>query len=171
MTQGYLALVLHAHLPYVRHPEHDEFLEEHWLFEAITETYIPLIQVFEQLLADRVPFKVSMAVSPSLANMLADSLLMQRYERRLNLSIELAAREIERTAWQPGFQRLAHYYHGLAGDLRRPAPAGLARRVAPDRRQRRARAHDLRRDPRLLAAHEWQPAGHAGSDPARPERA
>jgi len=113
MTQGYLALILHAHLPYVRHPEHDEFLEEHWLFEAITETYIPLIQVFEQLIADRVPFKISMAVSPSLANMLADPLLMQRYERRLQQLIELAAREIERTAWEPEFNRLAHYYHGL----------------------------------------------------------
>ena len=35
--QGYLSLVLHAHLPFVRHPEHDKFLEESWLFEAITE--------------------------------------------------------------------------------------------------------------------------------------
>src|SRR5262245_46083955 len=113
MTRGYLALILHAHLPYVRHPEHDEFLEEHWLYEAITETYIPLIQVFEQLLADRVPFKISLAVSPSLANMLGDPLLMERYERRLEQSIELAAREIERTAFEPEFQRLAHYYHGL----------------------------------------------------------
>ena len=42
---GYLALVLHAHLPFVRHPEHEKFLEENWLFEAITETYPPLIQV------------------------------------------------------------------------------------------------------------------------------
>jgi 1,4-alpha-glucan branching enzyme len=25
---GYFALVLHAHLPYVRHPEYQEFLEE-----------------------------------------------------------------------------------------------------------------------------------------------
>ena len=39
MSSGYLALVLHAHLPFVRHPEHEEFLEEDWLFEAITETY------------------------------------------------------------------------------------------------------------------------------------
>ena len=38
---GYLALVLHAHLPYVRHPEHPQFLEEDWLYEAITETYLP----------------------------------------------------------------------------------------------------------------------------------
>src|SRR5436189_255496 len=45
MTQGYLALVLHAHLPFVRHPEHEKFLEENWLFEAITESYVPLIQI------------------------------------------------------------------------------------------------------------------------------
>ena len=35
--KGYLALVLHAHLPFVRHPEYNEFLEEDWLYEAITE--------------------------------------------------------------------------------------------------------------------------------------
>ena len=42
MRKGYLALVLHAHLPFVRHPEYPEFLEEDWLFEAISETYVPL---------------------------------------------------------------------------------------------------------------------------------
>jgi len=41
MTIGYVALVLHAHLPFVRHPESDYVLEEEWLYEAITETYIP----------------------------------------------------------------------------------------------------------------------------------
>ena len=46
---GYLSFVLHAHLPYVRHPEHKEFLEEDWLYEAITETYIPLLEMFENL--------------------------------------------------------------------------------------------------------------------------
>ena len=46
MSHGYLAMVLHAHLPFVRHPEFDEFLEEDWLYEAITETYIPLLEVF-----------------------------------------------------------------------------------------------------------------------------
>ena len=46
--QGYLSLVLHAHLPFVRHPEHEAFLEESWLFEAITEAYIPLLQVLER---------------------------------------------------------------------------------------------------------------------------
>ena len=52
MALGYLALVLHAHLPFVRHPERDHVLEEEWLYEAITETYIPLLQKFEQLKED-----------------------------------------------------------------------------------------------------------------------
>src|SRR5437763_1776474 len=52
MPKGYLLLVLHAHLPYVRHPEHDRFLEERWFFEAVTETYIPLVKFFDKLLAE-----------------------------------------------------------------------------------------------------------------------
>ena len=51
-TQGYLSLVLHAHLPYVRHPEHRDFLEEDWLFEAMTETYIPLLRMMHRLWDD-----------------------------------------------------------------------------------------------------------------------
>ena len=48
MPLGYLTLVLYADLPYVRHPEYDDFLEEDRLYEAITETYIPLLEVFER---------------------------------------------------------------------------------------------------------------------------
>ncbi len=63
MSSGYLALVLHAHLPFVRHPEHEEFLEEEWLFEAITETYLPLIAMMQRLVRDGVPFQLTMSVS------------------------------------------------------------------------------------------------------------
>ena len=52
MTRGYLSIVLHAHLPFVRHPEHDRFLEENWLFEAIVETYLPLVQIMDGWLRD-----------------------------------------------------------------------------------------------------------------------
>ena len=58
MEKGLLSIVLHAHLPFVRHPEHEYFLEEQWLYEAITETYIPLIHMMEGLEADSVPFRL-----------------------------------------------------------------------------------------------------------------
>ena len=79
--QGYLALVLHAHLPFVRHPEYDEFLEEDWFYEAITETYIPLVNMMDGLLNDNCDFRLTMSITPPLAAMLGDQLLQDRYVR------------------------------------------------------------------------------------------
>ena len=47
--KGYVSFVLHAHLPFVHHPENEDYLEEQWLFEAISETYIPLLTKFKLL--------------------------------------------------------------------------------------------------------------------------
>jgi 1,4-alpha-glucan branching enzyme len=101
MANGYLALVLHAHLPFVRHIEHPEFLEEEWLFEAITETYIPLIAMCDDLFSKGVNFKFTMSLTPPLLEMLSDSALQDRYEKRLIKLIELAHREVARTAARP----------------------------------------------------------------------
>ncbi len=108
--KGYLSLVLHAHLPFVRHPEHDEFLEEDWLFEAITETYLPLIHVFDKLTADKIPFKATLSLSPTLISMLQDPLLQNRYLRYLEKSLELAEKELVRTRHLPLFNDLATMY-------------------------------------------------------------
>ncbi|MFN4217475.1 MAG: DUF1957 domain-containing protein, partial [Brevinematales bacterium] len=63
MKQGYWMLVLHAHLPFVRHPEYQDVIEERWLYEAITETYIPLLWVFEQLADENIPFRITMSIT------------------------------------------------------------------------------------------------------------
>src|SRR3989338_1491605 len=97
MKKGSLLLVLHAHLPFVRHPEYESFLEEKWLFEAITETYIPLINVFDNLTNDKVDFRMALSLSPTLMCMLQDSFLVDRYLKYLDKLIELAEREAVRT--------------------------------------------------------------------------
>jgi 1,4-alpha-glucan branching enzyme len=111
MSSGYLALVLHAHLPFVRHPEHEEFLEEEWLFEAITETYLPLIAMMQRLVRDGVPFQLTMTITPTLCAMLQDQLLRDRYVRYLDRSIDLAAREMERNRNDEPLRRLSEFYH------------------------------------------------------------
>jgi 1,4-alpha-glucan branching enzyme len=140
MPQGNLCLVLHAHLPFVRHPEYDDFLEEDWLYEAITETYVPLLEVFDGLRRDGVGWRLTLSVSPTLAAMLSDPLLQYRYVRHLDNLIALAGREVERTRWHPEFQNLAllyqrrflrcrevfvrQYDHNLLAGFRRFADAG-----------------------------------------------
>ncbi|MFA7676580.1 MAG: DUF1957 domain-containing protein, partial [Candidatus Omnitrophota bacterium] len=111
MAKGYLCLVLHAHLPFVRHPEEEYFLEENWLYEAITETYIPLIEVFQRLINDGVDFRLTMSLTPTLVSMLKDPFLQNRYLRHLNKLIELAEKEIERTGHQAHFHGLALMYY------------------------------------------------------------
>src|SRR5512136_2260538 len=109
---GYVSLHLHAHLPFVRHPEHPEFLEEDWLYEAITETYLPLLRVFDRLAEDGVPFRISLTMSPPLVAMLRDDLLVGRYARRMDQLCELAEKEVRRTRNDPTFHGLAlHYQH------------------------------------------------------------
>jgi 1,4-alpha-glucan branching enzyme len=107
---GYLSLVLHAHLPFVRHPEHEKFLEENWLFEAITETYVPLLQMLERWRQDAMAAPVTLTLTPTLCSMLLDPLLQDRYRRHLNELIELAEKEIHRTHWEPGYHELALFY-------------------------------------------------------------
>lgn len=111
MLKGYLAIVLHAHLPFIRHPEFEDFLEEDWLFEAITETYIPLIKVLDGLARDKVDYKLTISLSPTLMSMLMDAHLQSKYIKHINKLIELSAKEIERTKWQGQFNNLARMYH------------------------------------------------------------
>jgi 1,4-alpha-glucan branching enzyme len=113
MAQGYLSLLLHAHLPFVRHPEGDHPLEEKWFFEALTETYISLLWIFERLLEDGVSFRITLNLSPTLISMFNDELLRQRYVQQLEMLLELAEREVERTRQQPYFHDTALMYRDL----------------------------------------------------------
>ncbi len=108
---GYFSLILHAHLPFVRHPEHPEFLEEDWLYEAITEVYLPLIFIFQSLHESGAAPRLAMNVSPPLCEMLSDSLLQARYTRHLENLLALARKEVERTARElPQFNSAARMY-------------------------------------------------------------
>ena len=91
-VKGYVNFVLHAHLPYIHHPECDTYLEEEWLFEAISETYIPLLLNFKKLEEEKVDFRITMTMTPPLLN------------------IELCEKEVKRTTYDSRLNRLSHYY-------------------------------------------------------------
>ncbi|HTH37494.1 MAG TPA: hypothetical protein VL572_05985, partial [Pyrinomonadaceae bacterium] len=97
MPVGYFSLILHAHLPFVRHPEYPTFLEEDWLYEAITEVYLPLIFIFQNLHEAGTAPRLAMNVSPPLCEMLADKLIEERYTAHLERLLELAEKEVART--------------------------------------------------------------------------
>jgi 1,4-alpha-glucan branching enzyme len=139
LNKGYLCLVLHAHLPYVRHGDRDDYLEERWVYEAMLESYAPLLMTFERLLRDGIDFRLTLSVSPTLLSMLADSLVRDRFRAHLGKCLKLALQETKRTADKPEERRLAlmylerfreiaaycgKYEHNLIVPLRRLQQAG-----------------------------------------------
>ena len=108
--KGYVSFVLHAHLPFVHHPESDNYLEEQWLFEAISETYIPLLINFQKLVEEKVDFRITMSMTPPLLWMLDNKLLQQKYINYLLDHIELAKKEVERTTYDSRLNELSKYY-------------------------------------------------------------
>lgn len=108
--RGYISLVLHAHLPYIRYPENKHHLEERWFYEAITETYIPLLKLFGDLINDRVNFRATLSLTPTLIEMFRDELLMDRYRQHLGSLIELSEKEVARNARKSSFVSLAKMY-------------------------------------------------------------
>jgi 1,4-alpha-glucan branching enzyme len=108
--KGYWMPVLHAHLPFVKHPEYDYFLEENWLFEAISESYIPLLVNMKKMADEGIEFKLTVSISPPLLEMFADEHLMGKYLKYLDKHIELSSKEIDRLQRDPKFRCLARFY-------------------------------------------------------------
>ena len=108
MADGDLALVLHAHLPYVRSGEAGS-LEEDWYFQALQECYLPLLEMLEAAAADPAQDpRLTMGVSPTLLSLLCDGELNSRFVPWLELRLELLRQAPE---------LLASAAHDLAGRL------------------------------------------------------
>lgn len=118
MKKGYVSIVLHSHMPFIRHPEINDSLEERWLFEAINECYIPLIQAYDGLLKDKIKFKLTMSITPTLMTMLQDDYLNKRYQEYLSKSIELTEKELIRTIDDKELNKLAQFYNERLNSLK-----------------------------------------------------
>ncbi len=112
MTLGGFTFVLHSHLPYARRAGRWPHGEE-WLHEAASETYIPLLNAFYDLREEGVPFRLTIGITPVLAEQLADSLVQEHFIEYLSDKIAAAAKDIERfnAAGDGHMKYLALFYH------------------------------------------------------------
>lgn len=117
-VKGFLTLVLHAHLPYIRHNDRDDYMEERWFYEAMTETYLPLIQMMNRLIKDKVAFRITFSMTPTLLSLLEDPLMQERYSAYLNKLIGLADKEQTRLKQNEKLLPLAQFYAKRFRELR-----------------------------------------------------
>jgi len=91
---GSFVLVLHAHLPYVL--SHGTWPHgSDWLNEAAVGTYIPLLNVLNRLKDEGLSPKVTIDISPVLAEMLANDEFKKGFKAYLELKKTAAKNDIE----------------------------------------------------------------------------
>lgn len=114
MKDNKLVFILNAHLPYVRHLEYPRFLEEDWLYEAVSESYLPILRMLERLDKEGVRTKLTLSISPTLCTMLNDKPLQKRCVEYMKRHLELGYKEVARTEnEQSEYNRMAHFYLDL----------------------------------------------------------
>jgi len=113
------ALVLHSHLPYVRGAGRWPHGEE-WVHEAILGTYLPLLVLLHDLRAEGVPYRLTIGLTPTLLEQLADPDIGARFIVYADDQI----RRAELDAWDFGVagasakQAVAEFYRGSYSRLK-----------------------------------------------------
>jgi 1,4-alpha-glucan branching enzyme len=76
---GAFTFVLHSHLPYARMAGRWPHGEE-WIHEAAADTYVPLLSALHDLMDEGVPYRLTLGVTPVLAEQLADPDVLRNFE-------------------------------------------------------------------------------------------
>jgi 1,4-alpha-glucan branching enzyme len=118
MTIGSFCLVLHGHMPYVLH--HGQWPHgEDWLYEAAAETYLPLLALLDECSYLNVKPRLTIGLTPVLAEQLAHEHFKQGFEAYLRNRIEQAETDrkyFEKNA-QPHLAWLAERWAKFYQDL------------------------------------------------------
>ncbi|MDR0472901.1 MAG: DUF1957 domain-containing protein [Treponema sp.] len=111
-----VSIVLNAHTPFLglikqsKNAAENTYLE-HCFFNAVSETYIPLLAMFDRLDRDRVPFRMGICLSPVLCRMLCDEALIKRYLEYTDKQIEFAFKELKNSREDEKLREPVKYFY------------------------------------------------------------
>lgn len=109
---GAFTFVLHSHLPYARQAGMWPHGEE-WVHEAIAETYVPLLDALNDLVEEGVDFRLTIGITPILAEQLSDPLIVEHFIHYAAERAAWAAKDVTRfqESGDTALRDLARFYH------------------------------------------------------------
>lgn len=122
MSIGSFVFMLHSHLPYYRKAGMWPFGEEN-LYECMAETYIPLLNAISELYDEGIKAKLTVGITPILAEQLNDEHLKEGFIKYLDSRIEAVSGDLERypndsVAHSQHLKYLAKYYFDWFTDIK-----------------------------------------------------
>ena len=122
MSVGQFVFMLHSHLPYYRKAGMWPFGEEN-LYECMAETYVPLLNAISELYDEGIKAKLTVGITPILAEQLNDEHLQNGFVKYIDAQITAVSKDLERypdpkVAHSQHLKYLAKYYFDLWNKLR-----------------------------------------------------
>ena len=133
---GAFTFVLHSHLPYARLAGRWPHGEE-WIHEAASETYIPLLNALYDLRDEGVKYKITIGITPVLAEQLADADVLDHLDEYLEDKIARAKQDVLRFR---GEEEVAS-----ASRAKRPKKANSRRWIAPSIARKSSQEEDKKK--------------------------
>ncbi len=112
---GNFALMLHSHIPYCRKSGVWPAGEE-WLFEAMNETYIPLLSMLRRFQQQGKHPKIMIGIVPILAEQLNDSYMKSRFCEYMEDKIRRAQEDMRRFDEDPQRRAIAEFWYNTFSD-------------------------------------------------------
>jgi len=127
--KGYISLVLHTHMPYVR--KNGTFpVGEDWLYQVMSNTYLPLLGMLAQLEHEGLSSCLSLTLTPVLCEQLSDPYLQEQFIAYMRTMSERASSDINdfeyfgdgrrkelAEAYRLDYQRKLAAFTSIDGDL------------------------------------------------------
>ncbi|MCQ2613624.1 MAG: DUF1957 domain-containing protein [Treponemataceae bacterium] len=112
MSKKSLVMTIVAQEPFIRHVDQadENYSKNEILFTAISQTYLPLLNMFADLEAEGIAFKVNMVISPVVCEMLSDPQIQLQYIEWQTKIVCLGEAEVERCKNDPDKLALAQLY-------------------------------------------------------------
>jgi 1,4-alpha-glucan branching enzyme len=95
IKKGAFTFILHSHLPYCRKAGRWPHGEE-WIHEALSETYVPLLDALYDLVAENCRFKLTIGLTPVLVEQLSDPLVLSHFQEFIKDKIMRAGNDKKR---------------------------------------------------------------------------
>jgi len=109
MKKGAFAFVLHTHLPFVRKAGVWPFGEE-WFYEAMAETYIPILDMLNSLRRDGCRASLTISLTPVLLEQMADEYMLSQFRVYVADRISRAESDIKRFSSDAAMLKIARFY-------------------------------------------------------------
>ncbi|MDD5748259.1 MAG: DUF1957 domain-containing protein [Actinomycetota bacterium] len=126
---GYLSILLHTHMPYVR-KNGTWPVGEDWLYQVISESYLPILDALMALSSEEIKNCLALTFTPVLCEQLADEYIKDGFKRYLETMIRHTEQDIEdfkylgdekrveiARQWRNDYEAKLHRYLSLDRDI------------------------------------------------------